>query len=81
MYQNLPIDDDDDTVPFVEEDRTEQQIKDKDSILLYLSTHYYNSGLFESGSNHKYTDIIIQELADGETVPANNTRQTLHRSS
>jgi FKBP-type peptidyl-prolyl cis-trans isomerase FkpA len=50
------------TVTFQEEDRTEQQEKDKDSLLTYLSTHYYNSSVFESGSNHKYTDILITEL-------------------
>lgn len=50
------------TVTFVEEDRTEQQEKDKDSLLTYMSTHYYNSSVFDSGSNHKYTDILITEL-------------------
>ena len=65
--------DDGPTVTFKEEDRTEQQAKDKDSLILYLSTHYYNSSFFESGSNHKYTDIIITKLADGEDVPADNT--------
>ncbi len=49
-------------IVFVEEDRTEQQVKDKDSILLYLATHYYNSSDFDTGSNHKYTDIDITEL-------------------
>ncbi|WP_179349350.1 FKBP-type peptidyl-prolyl cis-trans isomerase [Winogradskyella pacifica] len=65
--------DDDNTVTFVEADRTEQQVKDRDSILLYLSTHYYNSGFFETGSNHKYTDILIEGLADGEVVPDGHT--------
>ncbi|BAO74261.1 FKBP-type peptidyl-prolyl cis-trans isomerase [Winogradskyella sp. PG-2] len=55
-------DDDDITTTFVEADRTEQQVKDRDSILSYLSTHYYNSSFLETGSNHKYTDIIITEL-------------------
>ena len=66
-------DDDDDTVPFVERDRTEQQIADKDSILNYLATHYYNSNFFETGTNHKYSDIIITELPIGEDVPDGNT--------
>ncbi|EPR72600.1 Calcium-binding protein [Winogradskyella psychrotolerans RS-3] len=65
--------DDDDTVAFVEEDRTEQQVKDRDSLLLYLSTHYYNSGFFLTGSDHKYTDIVITALEEGETVPENHT--------
>lgn len=65
--------DDDKGTTFVEADRTEQQVKDRDSLLLYLSTHYYNSGFFETGSNHKYTDIIIDVLADGEVVPDDHT--------
>ena len=63
---------DENTVTFQERDRTEQQITDKDSILNYLSTHYYNSGFFETGSNHKYTDIIITERAvddEGNYLP------------
>ncbi|WP_178984276.1 FKBP-type peptidyl-prolyl cis-trans isomerase [Winogradskyella helgolandensis] len=66
-------DDDDDSDSFVEEDRTEQQAKDKDSLVAYLTSHYYNSGFFETGSNHKYTDIIITPLAEDETVPENHT--------
>ncbi|WP_179334688.1 FKBP-type peptidyl-prolyl cis-trans isomerase [Winogradskyella costae] len=65
--------DDDDSFTFVEEDRTEQQAKDKDSLILYLSTHYYNSGFFETGSDHKYTDIVITALEEGESVPENHT--------
>ena len=65
--------DDDDTVTFVEEDRAEQQIKDRDSLINYLSSHYYNSSFFETGSNHKYTDIIITKLEEGETVPDGST--------
>jgi len=60
--------DDGPTVTFVEADRTEQQVKDRDSLLNYLTTHYYNSSFLESGTNHEYTDIIITELpqdADG----------------
>jgi len=66
-------DDEDDGTSFVEEDRTEQQIKDNDSIITYLSTHYYNSSFFETGTNHKSADIIIEELVEGEAVPAGNT--------
>ncbi|MBU2928355.1 FKBP-type peptidyl-prolyl cis-trans isomerase [Winogradskyella psychrotolerans] len=66
-------DDDDDGDAFVIEDRTEQQAKDKDSLIAYLTSHYYNSGFFETGSNHKYTDIVITPLAEGETVPENHT--------
>ncbi len=54
--------DDGPTNTFTEEDRTEQQIVDDSTLVAYLESHYYNSDFFESGSNHKYTDIIITEL-------------------
>jgi hypothetical protein len=74
-------DDDETTTTFEVRDRTEQQVLDKDSILLYLTTHYYNSGFFETGENHKYSDIIITELPIDEDTgeylempdPADNT--------
>lgn len=66
--------DDDDQIITVElRDRTEQQAADSDSLVDYLSSHYYNSDFFQSGSNHKFTDIVITELADGEEVPAGHT--------
>lgn len=66
-------DDDGDTVPFVENDRTEQQLADNDSIIDYLSSHYYNSEFFETGTDHKYTDIIFTKLEEGEDVPEDHT--------
>jgi hypothetical protein len=66
-------DDEEETFTFIEADRTEQQIVDKDSLLNYLSTHYYNSGFFDSGVDHKYTDIKLTKLEDGEDVPVNHT--------
>ncbi|WP_431110917.1 FKBP-type peptidyl-prolyl cis-trans isomerase [Winogradskyella poriferorum] len=66
--------DDDVTVPdVVIRDRGEQQLADSDSLIDYLSTHYYNSDFFLTGTNHKYTDIIITELAEGEDVPTGHT--------
>ncbi|WP_243472404.1 FKBP-type peptidyl-prolyl cis-trans isomerase [Winogradskyella sp. MH6] len=66
--------DDDVTVPDVEiRDRGEQQLADSDSLIDYLSTHYYNSDFFLTGINHKYSDIIITELAEGEDVPTGHT--------
>lgn len=66
--------DDDVTVPDVEiRDRGEQQLADSDSLIDYLSTHYYNSDFFLTGTNHKYSDIIITELAEGEDVPTGHT--------
>ena len=62
---------------FVEADRTEQQELDNTEILAYLDSHYYNSSFFETGSNHKYTDIIIEELVEEngvlEEVPDGHT--------
>ncbi|MFP4846364.1 FKBP-type peptidyl-prolyl cis-trans isomerase [Winogradskyella sp. PE311] len=66
-------DDDDQDITVVLRDRTEQQVADNDSILDYLSSNYYNSSFFETGTNHKYTDIIITELEEGEAVPDGHT--------
>lgn len=67
-------------VDFEERDRDEQQIADRDSLLQYLTTHYYNSGTFEIGVDHTYEDIVISELPiddDGNYLdvpdPDNNT--------
>jgi len=66
--------DDDVNVPEVElRDRGEQQLADSDSLVDYLSTHYYNSDFFLTGTNHKYSDIVISELGEGEDVPAGHT--------
>lgn len=65
--------DDAPVVTFEERDRAEQQIADKDSLLGYLSSHYYNSSFFEPNSNQKYTDIVITKLEEGEVVPVGNS--------
>ncbi|MGS2727810.1 FKBP-type peptidyl-prolyl cis-trans isomerase [Psychroserpens sp. BH13MA-6] len=50
-------------VPVPERDRTEQQLVDRDSLIGYLETHYYNSGDFsDSGTDYSMGDIIISEL-------------------
>ncbi|WP_347922272.1 FKBP-type peptidyl-prolyl cis-trans isomerase [Pontimicrobium sp. SW4] len=54
-------------------DRGEQQIKDNDSIIGYLETHYYNSGDFVSNPNPSMNDLVITKLEDGETVPVEHT--------
>jgi hypothetical protein len=66
-------DDDFEVMLVPDRDRAEQQIADNDEILDYLSSHYYNSDFFLTGTNHKYTDIVITELADGEEVPEGHT--------
>ena len=61
--------DDDSAPPPVEiRDRDEQQEKDKDSLLKYFATHYYNSSEFEAIANPTIGDLKITKLEDGETV-------------
>ena len=65
---------DDPTVSLVpDRDRTEQQIADKDSLITYLETHYYNSQELNGIANINVTDIDITELVDGETLPDGHT--------
>ena len=73
-------DDDGDGNTTSERDRTVQQLADKDTLLLYLNTHYYNSSTFASGSNHTISDLIITELPKDDQGnflplpdPSNNT--------
>lgn len=68
----VACEDEDDPIQneFIEEDRTEQQAKDKDSLLNYLNSHYYNSEFFETGTNHTIEEIVITELLEDEDVPA-----------
>ncbi|WP_138434718.1 FKBP-type peptidyl-prolyl cis-trans isomerase [Winogradskyella algicola] len=75
-------DDDDTTVPNIElRDRGEQQMADNDSLIDYLSTHYYNSSFFQEGEDYRYGDLIITELPIDENTgeyldmpdPENNT--------
>ena len=65
----------DDDIPdgIPERDRTEQQAADKDTLLDYLSSHYYNSGDFDGNMNPSFTEIVITELAEGESVPDGHT--------
>ena len=73
-------DDNQDAITVPERDRTEQQIADKDSLLGYLNTHYYNASTFETTGNYKTSDLIITELPKDENGnyldlpdPDNNT--------
>jgi len=45
-----------------ERDRAEQQLEDKDSLLGYLDTHYYNASTFETPGDYKTSDLVISEL-------------------
>lgn len=66
---------DDDAAPLVPpRDRNEQQIVDKDSLLGYLETHYYNSADFEANPNPSISDLVITKLNPGENeAPEGNT--------
>lgn len=57
---------DDDEVGFVEADRGEQQIVDRDSLIYYLETHYYNSWAFETPGDYTISDIVISESPQDE---------------
>jgi hypothetical protein len=56
-------------------DRTEQQVIDRDSLIGYLETHYYNSGTFVGNFNPSIDQIIISKLPEDGILPdpANNT--------
>lgn len=45
-----------------ERDRTEQQVVDRDSLIGYLETHYFNSGDLSGGLDYSIDDIVITEL-------------------
>jgi len=73
--------DEPDFVVVPDRDRTEQQVVDKDSLIGYMETHYYNSGdLSAAGTDYTMNDIVITELPqddDGNYLdlpdPDNNT--------
>jgi len=46
------------------EDRTEQQAKDKDSIVNYLNEHYYNASAFVNNPDPSIKDLIITTITD-----------------
>lgn len=49
-----------------ERDRTEQQLADKDSLMIYFETHYYNSAELAEPGDHTIYDIEINELPTDE---------------
>ena len=66
--------DDEGTIVSVpENDRTEQQVIDKDSLLGYLNSHYYNSTEVNALANPTIADVVITELLEGETLPSDAT--------
>lgn len=71
-------DDDGNTIPeVVIRDRAEQQMADNDSIIKYLTSHYYNAGDFEGNTNIKVSDLIIEEVPENGVLP-NATDRVLY---
>ncbi|TNJ42420.1 FKBP-type peptidyl-prolyl cis-trans isomerase [Tamlana fucoidanivorans] len=64
---------DDNDIPVIpERDRTEQQEEDKQLLIDYLETHYYNASDFDGTNpnpNPSISDLIITKLEEGESVP------------
>lgn len=68
---------DDGVITVEERDRTEQQAEDRDTLIAYLGSHYYNSGDFVGNMNPSIDDLVITELPDGEIVPDGHTLLSL----
>ena len=66
-------DDEDSIVSVPENDRTEQQVVDNGTLVVYLNTHYYNSTEVNALTNPTMADVVITELLDGETLPSDVT--------
>lgn len=66
-------DDEDSIVSVPENDRTEQQVIDNDTLVVYLNTHYYNSTEVNALANPTVADVVITELLEGETLPSDAT--------
>ena len=64
---------DDGVIVVPERDRAEQQAEDRDTLIAYLESHYYNSGDFAGNTNPSLNDLVITELPEGESVPADHT--------
>lgn len=58
---------DDDNISLVpDRDRTEQQAADRDSLLSYLGSHYYNKSFFQPGEDYTVEDIVITRAVNDE---------------
>jgi FKBP-type peptidyl-prolyl cis-trans isomerase FkpA len=66
-------DDETSIVSVPENDRTEQQVVDNDTLVVYLNTHYYNSSDISALANPTIADVVITELIEGETLPSDAT--------
>ena len=75
MLSSCEKDDAPEFVAIPPRDRAEQQITDKDSLLNYLETHYFNEATFLEPGTHSITELVIQELprdTDGSYMPLPN---------
>jgi FKBP-type peptidyl-prolyl cis-trans isomerase len=59
----------DDPVVIEVRDRGAQQILDKDSIIGYLETHYYNAGAFQGNADPSISELIIAEIPSDGVIP------------
>tara|TARA_B100001113_G_scaffold182919_1_gene149905 strand:- start:2430 stop:3407 length:978 start_codon:yes stop_codon:yes gene_type:complete len=69
LFYSCPEDPNDGLVQIPENDRTEQQVIDRDSLLQYFETHYYNSTYLESNPNFNLNHIVISELPEDGNLP------------
>ena len=70
-------DDDDGIVEVPEADRTEQQVIDNDSLIVYFQTHYVNQILLTNNSNISFSEIVINELPENGELPNPNENSLL----
>ena len=77
LFFSCPEDDGDGLVEIPENDRTEQQIIDRDSLLGYFETHYYNSAYLQDNPDFTLDDIIISELPEDGELPDPNQNTML----
>ncbi len=66
VFFSCKKDDDDGFASVPPRDRAEQQAVDRDSLLMYFQTHYYNASAFTEPGNYSYDQIIISELPKDE---------------
>ncbi|MAV00764.1 MAG: hypothetical protein CMC37_04220 [Flavobacteriaceae bacterium] len=69
LFYSCPEDPDSGLVDIPENDRTEQQLIDRDSLLGYFDTHYYNSAYLQNNPNFTLDEIIISELPEDGNLP------------
>lgn len=77
LFFSCPEDDGDGLVEIPENDRTEQQIIDNDSLLGYFETHYYNSAYLQNNPGFTLDEIIISELPEDGNLPDPNQNTML----